>query len=216
MKVVRETPDGGGERDAELERHLAAALDADPAEIVIFVGGRRAGRAVERFARQVPARLRDRDEAQIAAAVDLYADQDPAAPVEARINQANAEFRLRFFAEIPCLTSAEVHRAAGRGGANEAQTASAWKRQGRIFACARNGRDLFPSFQFGEDGQPRPAVRALLDALPPAFTPWQRAAWFVARNAALEGATPAERIAAGAEIEPLRAAASQAGAVQEG
>jgi hypothetical protein len=201
--------------DAATWRRLSVALGLERGmEAVVFVGDPRAAAVVSRVVAKVEERARQRNEDQIASIVDLYLDQDPAAPVEARINEDNAAYRARLIAAVPSLTSAEVHAAAGRRGVNAAQTAAAWKRQGRLFAVPHGGRDLFPAFQFDADGQPRPLVREVLAALPAELTPWQRAGWFASRNALLDGATPAERIVAG---DPgVVAAAAEAGQIQIG
>lgn len=49
--------------------------------------------------------------------------------------------------------------------ANLSQTAYRWRREGRIFAVTHGGTDLYPAFQFGDDGQPRPIIAEVLAIL---------------------------------------------------
>lgn len=50
---------------------------------------------------------------------------------------------------------------------------------GEIFSVEHRG--IFPAFQF-KDGQPHPAIKTALAALPQSLSAWQRAFWFVSAN----------------------------------
>jgi len=166
-------------------------------------------RVLERAVQQALERRAQLFEARIDRLVDVYLDEDPFADVERRIDDDNAVFRARYLAQVPCLTSQELHRRRGGAGRNTSQLAASWKRQGRVFAVTHRGRDLFPSFQFDDDGTPRALMAEVLRVLPTHFSPWQRAAWFAAANPELDGDSPADRIRAGdrAVIDAARLAA---------
>ena len=157
-----------------------------------------------------PDRRRERDEATIDRLIDFYLDTAGRSPAEEQLLRENAELRARFLREVPCLTAAEVGRNAHSRSSNPSEPASRWKRERRVFAVTRGKSDLFPAFQFGEAGRPRPVIHAVLEVLPPEMTAWQTAFWFTSGNGWLDGAAPMERLedreavlaAAGALADP--------------
>jgi hypothetical protein len=151
-------------------------------------------KAVVHLVAVLPERMRERDEASIDRLVDFYLEGAGRSPAEEQLLRENAELRAEFFEEVPVLTAAQVGRNAHSRSTNPSEPASRWKREGRIFAVTRGKTDLFPAFQFDENGQPRPIIREILGILPPEMSPWQRAFWFVSANGWLDGAYPVERL----------------------
>lgn len=132
-------------------------------------------------------------EARIEKIIEAIEPNDPMDLIERRIDEGNAALRLRFVEEIPCLTSGQIHKLAGHGGLNPSQTASAWKRQDRVFSVPFRNRQLYPAFEFAE-GLPRPIIKKILSALPADMTAWQTAFWFVTGNGWLDGVVPKDAL----------------------
>ena len=135
-------------------------------------------------------RASELSEERIQSLLDVLIDADPFQPVEARIDARNAELRNEFVKDFPVLDSATVHKRAGLKGMNTAQTVNAWRKRGRILGLPIQGKYGYPEFQFDADGQPLKLMKAVLDALPTDFTPWQRAFWLVSPKEKLDGDTP--------------------------
>ncbi len=113
--------------------------------------------------------------------------------VEAELAVDNLELRNRYMNETPMLTAAQIHRISGLGSRNASEPASRWKAEGKTFAVRVRGRDHYPAFQF-EDGSPRPAIKAVLAALPDTMSAWQKAIWFASGNGWLDGDEPRHRL----------------------
>ena len=135
-------------------------------------------------------RASERSEERIQSLLDVLIDADPFQPVEAKIDTRNAELRKEFVKDFPVLDSATVHKRAGLKGINTAQTVNSWRKRGRILGLPIQGKYGYPEFQFDADGQPLKLMKAILDALPKDFTPWQRAFWLVSPKEELDGDTP--------------------------
>jgi hypothetical protein len=123
-----------------------------------------------------------------------------------------AEARRQLLAEHGALRSHEVAELAGSEAANASSRASDWRRRGRIFAVEHQGQTLFPAFQFGPDGRPRPVIAQVLEVLAEHLDPWQIALWFTSSQECLGGSRPVDRLdddpsavlsAARAETEPV-------------
>jgi len=139
--------------------------------------------------------------------VDVFTPETVPTATDVAIARDNAALRQAFLEIEPCLTSRDIHERAGARGKNVSQTANAWKRQGRIFAVAHRGRDLYPAFQV-RDGRPHPAVAKVLVALPADMTAWQTAFWFVTGNGWLDGTAPKDALDRTADV--VAAAAREA------
>lgn len=114
---------------------------------------------------------------------------DPTTATIAKIDQQNAEERVRFLKDIETVTSSQLAEINGHTAKNSAQTANRWKSKNKIFGVLFQGQNLFPAFQF-RDGQPRAVIADILSALPVGMTEWQTAFWFVSSNASLDGRAP--------------------------
>jgi hypothetical protein len=134
----------------------------------------------------------DLESARIEAAIEKLAEvmlPDDMGVARGAIASDNLAIRDRFVAEIPCFSSVEVGKNAGHNAENLYATAARWKKAGAVFSVRHRGAEAFPAFQFRE-GQPRPAVKKALAALPEAFSAWQRAFWFVSTNGWLGDKAP--------------------------
>jgi hypothetical protein len=78
-------------------------------------------------------------------------------------------------------------------------------RRGRLLGLPlRNGRVVYPRFQFGPDGRPHPTLAAVLAALRDGTAnPWTMASWFTTEHLELEGMTPAAWLQEGMDPERL-------------
>lgn len=134
------------------------------------------------------------EENRLEAAIGKLADvilPDELAPARGAIAADNLELRDRFITEVPQLTSAEIGAQAGLQTKNPYATAARWKKSGDIFSIQHRGTEYYPAFQF-RDGRPHPAIKQILEAIPPGFSPWQKALWFVSSNGWLGNKTPTD------------------------
>lgn len=144
--------------------------------------------------RSLPKARREASEATIEKMVGVLVEtQDPTAKVRAEIDADNARARVRFMDDFQSLTAEQVTDRAGSKAQNRHQTASRWKKEGRIFGVPWEGLERYPSFQFKE-GRPLPVVQEILAALPRGMSAWETAFWFVSTNGWLDGAAPRERL----------------------
>lgn len=105
----------------------------------------------------------------------------------------NAEARGSFLADFPALPAAELARLAGIKWSNPAAWASRLQKEGRLFSVDYGRRQLFPTFQFDSDWQPREGVAAVLAQLHDAgLQRWSVALWWTAANGWLDGARPVD------------------------
>ena len=182
------------EKIGESGRPASAASD-----MWILVGDASEGFAelVGRTVETLPALADDRrvrlTEANIEKLVDVLLSGVPRARVETELDIDNARLRSDYLAETPLLAASGIRAASGLKPRNRSEPASRWKREGRLFAVRRSGIDLYPAFQL-VDGAPRPAVKAILAALPDGMTGWQIAMWFASANGWLDGAAPQDRL----------------------
>lgn len=185
----------------------------DREAIVISGDIDRLGDAMERVVMLLPEVLKRRREKlsreRIEKLIEAIEPDDPMDPIERLIDEDNATLRLRFAEEVPCLTSEKIHAMAGHKGRNRGQTASAWKRNRRVFSVPFRNRQLYPAFQFA-DGKPRPIIKEILSALPEGMSPWQTAFWFVTGSGWLDGVAPKDALDDGnAVLEAARMEASE-------
>jgi hypothetical protein len=141
----------------------------------------------------VAARQENRDE-RITQLMKAIAPPDPVTDVELSVAEATVSLRREFLEAVPVLTSAQVHTNAGFPSGNPSQTVLRWRKQGKIFSVNHGGRELYPAFQFGADGRPRPIVAELLVILKRDAdrTDWDNALWFTGESGWLDGRTPLE------------------------
>lgn len=110
--------------------------------------------------------------------------------------QRSAEARLAIVSEHGAWTAAEVAERAGSTSTNRSALASSWRAAARAFAVEWNGRTVFPAFQFGPDGQPRPEIATILGHLRRAgLDDWQTALWFATPTGWLDDLRPVDVLA---------------------
>lgn len=77
------------------------------------------------------------------------------------------------------------------------------RKSAQLFTVTHDGAALLPAFQLDAEGQPRPEVGAVLEALAPAeMSPWATWTWFTSTSAWLGGAKPVDLL----DTEPERVA----------
>jgi hypothetical protein len=140
----------------------------------------------------VAAARQENSEARITQLLRAVAPPDPLADLELKIAEDTADLRREFLERVPVSTSAEVHQRAAFPGNNPSQTVHRWRKQGKIFSINYGGRDLYPSFQFGDDGRPLSLVAELLEILArdKDRSDWDNALWFAADSGWLDGQAP--------------------------
>jgi hypothetical protein len=86
--------------------------------------------------------------------------------------------------------------------------------RGRLLGLPlREGRIVYPRFQFGPNGRPFPALGSVLAAFRAVeANPWTIASWCTTEQPELQGLTPAEWLAQGRDAERLAEAARHAAA----
>ena len=144
----------------------------------------------------------ENSEARITQLLRAIAPPDPLADIELKIAEDTADLRREFLERVPAGTSAEVHKRATLPGNNPSQTVHRWRKQGKIFAINYGGRDLYPAFQFGDDGRPLPIVAELLEILArdKDRSDWDNALWFAADSGWLDGQTPIDLLQSGPDL----------------
>lgn len=142
-------------------------------------------------------------------------DSDPGSVLgEERLVQVRkqAAARRALLRNFPMLSSAEMASLAGSQARNTAALANRLKGQGRIFALNQGRGDLFPAFQFGEDGKPLPGIAEVI-RLFEGQDAWSLALWFASPSGWLGGKRPADVVpddpngvidAARRAVEPLQ------------
>lgn len=195
--IVDLTPEDLGALPAKLKKKIikarAEGSKGEPRYALIRTDSQRHARFLKRTLEELPrlARLRAQkvSEENIEEMLSLLLQDADRADVDADIEADNAELRAHYLKSVPTLPSAGVHKLAGARSRNASETASRWKREGRVFAVRVKGVDYYPAFQFAE-GEPRPVVKAILAALPDHLSAWQTALWFASGNGWLGGASP--------------------------
>ncbi len=201
LSLIDLTPGEIDRLPASLRRRIGGSSRSEdsPPGAWLLVGERTEGRAelLERALEMLPTLAAERgyrlSEANIEKILDVILSDAPRPRIENELEIDNARLRSRYIQETPLLTGAEVRAASGLKPRNKSEPASRWKREGKLFAVRRSGIDHYPAFQFA-DGSPRPAIKAILAALPKDMTGWQIAMWFASGNGWLDGAEPQERL----------------------
>ncbi|MEM9127092.1 MAG: hypothetical protein AAGB28_14995 [Pseudomonadota bacterium] len=119
------------------------------------------------------------------------------AKVEGHYSPVN-DIRVDEFARsYPLLDDCAVHARWKKGAWHMTRIGDIWKRTGKIFSVPYQGTNVYPSFQFDENGAPMPLMSKVLHALPAEMTPWQCAFWMTSPKADLDDQCPADCIQAG-------------------
>lgn len=111
----------------------------------------------------------------------------------ARQQQRNADAREALINEFGLWDSEKVAKEAGSTARNRSATASRWLSEKRIVAVDHRGTKLYPGFQFGEDGRPRPVVKRVLELFEPyGLDGWETALWFTTATGWLDDKRPVD------------------------
>ncbi|MBI5442187.1 MAG: hypothetical protein HY900_13375 [Deltaproteobacteria bacterium] len=103
----------------------------------------------------------------------------------------SARRRAELLRDFEGLTSAQVADLRGSTAGNRAAIASRWKSEGRVFSVRYQKSELYPAFQLDEDGEPRPVIRRILEAIG-GRDGWELALWFTAANGWLDDKRPVD------------------------
>lgn len=120
-----------------------------------------------------------------------------------------AEIRANWLRQHQSLTAAELAKLASSNTVNPSALLNGWVEAKRVFGLKEGAKRLYPAFQIGPDGQPKPEFRALLTALGGKLDGWPLAIWLTKPNAEFDGwKTPLdviehdpEAVAAAARLE---------------
>ena len=166
-------------------------------------------RAVTQLRSLVAAARRENSDARIIQLLRAVAPPDPLADVELKVAEATTDLRREFIERLSLLTSAQVHERAGFPGNNPSATGHRWRKKGQVFSVNYGGRELFPAFQFGNDGRPLPIIGEVLAILArdSERTDWDNALWFAGESGWLDGKTPIELLQSAPDL--LKQAAEQ-------
>jgi hypothetical protein len=123
----------------------------------------------------------------------MFVPRSTVSPAGARQAQRNAEARQELIDEFGLRDSDQVADEAGSAASNRSATASRWLAAGKIFAVNHRGARLFPGFQFGAEGHPRPVIARVLEALKPyGLDGWETALWFTTATGWLDDQRPVD------------------------
>lgn len=121
------------------------------------------------------------------------------------------EIRKEWLAEYRAVPAEEIARLACCPAADAERLLKGWEAADRVFAIQDGPERLYPVFQLGEDGQPRPEFQPLLVAVHGRMEGWELAMWLTTPNGEFERpdqqgwATPLEVI--GQNLEAVIATA---------
>jgi hypothetical protein len=137
---------------------------------------------------------RARQEVKSDQLVQLFVGDIAPTPVDMESARLHAKAWRQILTGGEWLTAAEVGELANLGTGNPVATVNRWKKERKIFAVTRDGRDYFARYALGPDFRPLPAVAAVLKVLP-----WQGgdrlAAWFESTSSFFGGKRPREVLA---------------------
>lgn len=120
-------------------------------------------------------------------------DRGPLSTAAVLQARRNAKARSELLEEFPALTSAEVADAASSRATNRASLANRWRDERKALAIRVGDQQLYPAFQFDEDGRPLEAIAAALERLGDRqLSDWQIALWFTSPTGWLGGRRPVD------------------------
>lgn len=117
--------------------------------------------------------------------IDSFACQKPVLNIS-----SPEQLRTHVFNSAQWLTAQELSAAAGFTGKNTSAQPNKWKKDCKIFAVSRDGKDYFPAYAVGDDGKPLPVMKEIIPMLTQRKTPLAIATWFASVNGWLGGNTP--------------------------
>lgn len=118
---------------------------------------------------------------------DLMLGSEPSLPKqEAILNM--------IFASSEWYDSATLSNLAGFSGSNPSAQPNKWKKSGKLFALKRGNTDMYPSYAFGDDFRPLPAMKSILNVFDDKKSDFKIAAWFSSGNSWLRNKRPLDLI----------------------
>jgi hypothetical protein len=171
---------------------LAAAIKQirpEREEVVVIAADHSMATRVKQITRMLA-----QSDLQMAGLIDaMFVPGSIASPAAARQAQRNAEARHELIDEFGLRDSDQVADLAGSAANNRSATASRWLAARKIFAVNHRGTRLYPNFQFGTDGRPRPVIARVLEAFGPyGLDGWEIALWFTTASGWLDDQRPVD------------------------
>ncbi len=123
----------------------------------------------------------------------LVGDVQPT-DVDMQSARLEAQAYRQIFTGSKWLTAQEIGELANLGTGNPVATVNRWKKERKIFAVHRDGRDYFPRYGLGPDFRPRPQLAQVLKVLA-GYDGERLAAWFESTSSFLGGKRPREVVA---------------------
>lgn len=178
--------------EAATTSELAAAIEEirpEAEDVVVLAANHSVATQIPRLAAVLV-----QTEEQTARLVDaMFVPGRTVSPATARQALRNAEARQELIEEFGLYDSDQVAEAAGSAAANRSATASRWLAARRIFTVNHRGARLYPSFQFGTDGHPRPVIASVLEVFEPyGLDGWETALWFTTASGWLDDQRPVD------------------------
>jgi hypothetical protein len=123
----------------------------------------------------------------------MFVPRSTVSPAAASQALRNAEARQELIDEFGLYDSDQIAEVAGSAATNRSATASRWLAAGRIFTVNHRGTRLYPSFQFGTDGQPRPVIASVMQVFDKyGLDGWETALWFTTASGWLDDQRPVD------------------------
>ncbi|MGH3634308.1 hypothetical protein [Mycobacterium sp.] len=171
---------------------LAAAIEEirpEGQEVVVLAANHSVAAQITRLAAMLA-----QSEEQTDRLVDaMFVPGPTVSPATARQAHRNAEARQELVDEFGFYGSDQIAEVAGSAATNRSATASRWLAAGRIFTVNHRGVRLYPSFQFGTDGHPRPVIASVLEVFQPyGLDGWETALWFTTASGWLDDQRPVD------------------------
>jgi hypothetical protein len=171
---------------------LAAAIEEirpEGEEVVVLAANHSVAAQITRLAAVLV-----QSEEQTARLVDaMFVPRSTVSPAAASQALRNAEARQELIEEFGLHDSDHVAELAGSTATNRSATASRWLAARRIFTVNHRGTRLYPSFQFGTDGHPRPVIASVLEVFEPyGLDGWETALWFTTASGWLDDHRPVD------------------------
>lgn len=118
--------------------------------------------------------------------------------------------RQEFLERVPGLTASEVVAKMSFAVHTSPVDIHQLRRERRIFSIQQGGQELYPAFQFRDDGRLLPIIHELLETFAryKARSDWDNALWFTAENDWLDGDAPIDLLTT--EPKLVKDAAEQA------
>lgn len=126
--------------------------------------------------------------------VELLVGDVPPTAVDMASARLEAQAYRQILTGSEWLTAQQIGELANLGTGNPVATVNRWKKNRKIFAVHRDGRDHFPRYGLGPDFRPLPQLAEVLKVLA-GYDGERLAAWFESTSSFLGGKRPREVLA---------------------